>query len=99
MVLRPEVPGEVPEATASVARAAFPHGCLAVRLRDLIGPLFRDEDFAGLFSCRGRPATSPARLALVSVSQFAEGLSDRQAAHAVRSRIDWKYALGLELTD
>jgi IS5 family transposase len=31
--------------------------------------------------------------------QFAEGLSDRQAAEAVRARIDWKYALGLELTD
>src|SRR4029453_6273905 len=41
----------------------------------------------------------PARLALATVLQFAEGLSDRQAADAVRSRIDWKYVLGLELTD
>src|SRR6266571_1068272 len=31
--------------------------------------------------------------------QFAEGLADRQAAHAVRARLDWKYALGLELED
>jgi IS5 family transposase len=31
--------------------------------------------------------------------QFAENLSDRRAADAVRSRIDWKYLLGLELTD
>jgi transposase len=31
--------------------------------------------------------------------QFAEGLSDSQAADAVRSRIDWKYLLGLDLTD
>ncbi|MFF7990450.1 IS1182 family transposase [Kitasatospora xanthocidica] len=99
MSLRPVEPGEVPEETARVAHAVFPHGCLAVRLRDEVGSLFSDEDFADLFSRRGRPAASPARLALVSVLQFAEGLSDRQAAHAVRSRIDWKYALGLELTD
>jgi transposase len=31
--------------------------------------------------------------------QFAEGLSDREASDAVRTRIDWKYLLGLELTD
>jgi transposase len=85
--------------TAQVARAAFPKGCLAIRIRDALGALFDDEQFAGLFAVRGRPALSPARLALVSVLQFAEGLSDRQAADAVRSRIDWKYALGLELTD
>jgi transposase len=52
-----------------------------------------------LFAVRGRPAETPWRLALVTVMQFAEGLSDRQAVEAVRARIDWKYALGLELTD
>jgi transposase len=36
---------------------------------------------------------------MVIVLQFVEGLTDRQAADAVRGRIDWKYALGLELTD
>lgn len=61
--------------------------------------LFSDAQFAALFSHRGRPAECPALLALVSIFQFAESLSDRQAADAVRSRIDWKYALGLELTD
>lgn len=60
--------------------------------------LFRDEQFAALFPTRGKPAWSPGRLALESVLQFAEGLPDRQAALAVRARIDWKYALGLELT-
>jgi transposase len=89
----------VPTVTAQVARAAFPKGCLAIRVRDVLGELFEDAQFAGLFASRGRPAVSPARLALVSVLQFAEGLSDRQAADAVRARIDWKYALGLELTD
>lgn len=72
---------------------------MAIRIRDELGVLFHDEDFAAAFSTRGRPALSPARLALVSILQFGEGLSDRQAAEAVRARIDWKYALGLELTD
>lgn len=61
--------------------------------------MFTDERFADLFPARGRPALSPAALAMVSVLQFTEGLSDRQAAHAVRARIDWKYALGLGPTD
>jgi hypothetical protein len=64
-----------------------------MRVRDALGALFADEQFAVLSAARGRPAWSPARLALVSVLQFAEGLSDRQAADAVRGRIDWKYAL------
>ncbi|WP_440074313.1 IS1182 family transposase [Streptosporangium sp. OZ121] len=90
---------EIPEETVRVARAVFPKGCLAMRIRDALGPIFADSQFEQLFSVRGRPVVSPARLALVSVLQFAEGLTDRQAAHAVRSRLDWKYALSLELTD
>jgi len=70
-----------------------------MRFRDELGTLYTDERFVGLFAVRGQPAESPARLALVTVMQFAEGLSDRQAADAVRARIDWKYELGLELTD
>src|ERR671913_2498954 len=99
MSMRPRPSHEVPAMTAQVARAAFSKGCLAIRVRDALGELFDDGQFVGLFGVRGRPALSPARLALVSVLQFAEGLSDRQAADAVRGRIDWKYALGLELTD
>jgi transposase len=99
MTMWPRSGHAVPAGTAQVARAAFPKGCLAIRIRDALGALFEDAQFAGLFATRGRPAVSPARLALVSVLQFAEGLSDRQAADAVRSRIDWKYVLGLELTD
>jgi transposase len=60
---------------------------------------YTDEDFADLFPTHGQPAACPWRLALIYVRQFVEHLSDRQAAEAVRSRIDWKYALGLELTD
>src|SRR4051794_22219895 len=99
MSLKPQPIGPVPELTAFVARAAFPDGTPFVSLRDTLGTFYDDEGFADLFPDRGRPAETPWRLALVTVLQFAEGLADRQAAEAVRSRIDWKYALGLELTD
>ncbi|WP_217574382.1 transposase [Streptomyces sp. GbtcB7] len=70
-----------------------------MRIRDSLGPLFWDEEFKAAFGVRGRPVISPGRLALVSILQFAENLTDRQAVHAVRARIDVKYLLGLELTD
>jgi transposase len=90
---------EIPADTQKVARAAFPKGSLAMKLRDELGMIYTDEQFSDLFPERGQPAESPARLALGTVLQFAEGLTDRQAADAVRGRIDWKYALGLELSD
>jgi len=89
----------VPEETATVAQAAFRRPPACVRLRDELGVLYEDADFAALFPVRGRRALPPWRLALVTVLQFLEGLSDRQAADAVRARIDWKYALSLELGD
>jgi transposase len=89
----------VPELTARMVRAAFPKGTLAIRIREALGPLLSDDDFAAAFPPRGRPAASPGALALVSVLQFAEGLSDRQAAEQVRARMDWKFLLGLELDD
>jgi transposase len=85
--------------TALIARAAFRKGNLYLRLRDELGTLYTDEDFANLFPSRGQPALPAWRLALVTVMQFLENLSDRQAADAVRARIDWKYTLGLEVTD
>ena len=99
MTLHPTPMTPVPEETARVARAAFPSGNMYMQMRDLLGVIYRDEQFADLFARRGRPVVPPWRLALVTVMQFAEGLADRQAADAVRARIDWKYALGLELTD
>ena len=99
MSMRPKPIGPVPEDTARVARAAFPKGTTYVQMRDVLGAIYADEDFAELFEVRGRPAIAPWRLALVTLMQFSEGLSDRQAAEAVRARIDWKYALGLQLTD
>lgn len=89
----------VPELTESVARAAFPQGNPYLDLRDELGTIYEDTLFTELYSHEGQPAVSPWRLALVTVLQFAENLPDRQAADAVRSRIDWKCALGLDLTD
>src|SRR5438309_4979729 len=99
MSLRPQPTAAIPEETQRVAQAAFPKGTLCLRIADELGGLYRDDQFVELFPTRGQPAASPARLAWVSVLQYIEGLSDRQAADAVRGRIDWKYALGLELTD
>jgi transposase len=89
----------VPEETARIARAAFRKGNPLLKLRDELGPVFADTDFADLFPRLGQPGLPPWRLALVTVLQFRENLPDRQAAEAVRARIDWKYLLGLELTD
>ncbi|HYF65980.1 MAG TPA: transposase, partial [Herpetosiphonaceae bacterium] len=89
----------IPDETARVARAAFPKGNLYLRLRDQFGMIYQNHQFAHLFAAVGRPALAPARLALVTVMQFMDGLSDRQAAEAVRDRISWKYALGLALDD
>jgi transposase len=99
MCLHPQPLAAVPEETARVARAAFPKGHPYLTMRDTFGSLFEDPLFADLFPRRGQPAQAPWRLALVTLLQFAEGLSDRQAAAAVQSRIDWKYLLALELTD
>jgi len=89
----------VPPETARVARAAFPKGSRYLRVADELETLFTDDTFLALFPTHGQPAWPPWQLALVTILQFAEGLSDRQAVHAVRSRIDWKYVLRLELTD
>src|SRR5215470_17038744 len=100
MSLHPRSWPEVPAVTAQVARAAFgKRGALPIRIRDELGGWYADADFTGAYRVRGRPGLSPAQLAMVTVLQFTEDLADRQAADAVRSRLDWKYCLGLELTD
>ena len=91
---------EVPEETARVAWACFPKGNIYMKMSEQLGQIYLDKDFQSLYPVRcGKSALSPARLALITIMQFSENLTDRQAADAVRSRIDWKYALGLELTD
>src|SRR5581483_9044419 len=99
MSLQPTPAAPVPEETARVAHAAFARGNAWIALRDAVGPIYDDASFAVPFARRGRPAGAPWRLALVTGMPFAEGRSARQAAEVVRARIDWKYALRLELTD
>ena len=99
MSMQPRPWPGVPALTARVAGAAFPGGSLAIRVRDELGAWCPDEAFAGVYGVRGAPGISPAQLAVVTALQFAEDLTDRQAADAVRGRIDWKYCLGLELAD
>ena len=99
MSLHPQAVYLVPEETARVAHAAFPKGNVYMQMYDELGLIYENHQFATLFPRRGQPAEDPARLALILVMQFAENLTDRQTADAVRGRIDWKYALGLELTD
>ncbi len=90
---------EIPTETARVARAAFPKGNIYLTIRDEIGVIYDDREFASLYERRGQVGISPGMLAMVTVMQYVEGLSDRQAAENVRGRIDWKYMLGLELED
>jgi transposase len=99
MTLHPRFIPDIPEETVRVAKAAFRKGNRYMQMRDELGTLYEDAQFGDLFPNVGRSAASPWRLALVTVMQFAENLTDRQAADAVRSRIDWKYALSLSLED
>ena len=97
--MRPRPAPRVPDQTVVVARAAFPKGSPAMSARDELADVFGDEQFAAAFGMRGAPAESPGALALVTVLQYVENLTDRQAGLMVARAIDWKYALGLELTD
>lgn len=99
MSLPPSEPDTIPEETVRLARTICPEGTLYMQIRDQLGVIYENQSFADLFSTRGQPAEAPWRLALVCIFQFIEGLTDRQAAEAVQQRIDWKYALALELAN
>lgn len=91
MSLHPQVPTDIPSNTIEVAHAAFPKGNPYMLIRDELGTIYDDKQFHKLYAVRGQPGLSPWRLAWVTVMQYAENLTDRQAADAVRARIDWKY--------
>jgi transposase len=99
MSLKPVSRTHVPDSTAHLLERLCPDGHPFITLREELGSIFTDEQFAHLYSHEGRPVVSPATLALVCILQYMEGLTDRQAAQAVQMRIDWKYLLGLELDD
>src|SRR6266700_693767 len=99
MSMYPQEIGSIPDETVRIVQAACPKGTLATRLCDALGELYQDTQFASRYPVSGQPAYAPWRLALVTVLQYSENLTDRQAANAGRERIDWKYALGLDLSD
>ena len=98
-MIKPQKVPTIPKDTTRVIHAILTKGNAITRLRDEFGTIYTDQDFATLFSTTGQPAIAPWKLALVTVFQFFENLTDRQAVHAVLTRIDWKYALSLKLTD
>ena len=87
-MLKPEKNNTIPQQTIQVAKAAFPKGNIYMRLRDELGPIYTDEELAELYPEKGQPGHNPWRLALVTVMPYVENLTDRQAADAVRGRID-----------
>lgn len=97
--MRPRSSAEIPAETAALVKAVCPKGTRVTRLRDVLGPVFDDNEFRGWFSAEGRSGVPPGVLAMVCVLQEMEDLTDRDAADAVRVRLDWKYALGLGLAD
>ena len=99
MTLHAQTEFSIPEETIRIARAAYPHGNTLMKIRDALGTIYQDQAFTELFPHNGRAVEAPWRLALITVLQFMEELPDRQAADAVRGRIDWKYLLGLDLAD
>ncbi len=99
MSMHPQPIPAIPEETVRIAQAVLPKSNVWMRMQDELGKLYEDEDFADLFPSRGQGAQAPWRLALVTIMQYGEGLTDRQAADAVCTRIDWKYALSLKMTD
>ena len=99
MSLQPQAIPAMPALTEKVAQRAFRKGNVYMQMRDELDTFFTDDQFVDMYPADGQPAYAPWRLALISVMQFAENLTDRQAANAVRARIDWKYALSLELDD
>jgi transposase len=99
MTLSPESLPEIPEETARVARSLFREGNKYMWLRDELGTIYQDEQFQSMYSDVGQFAYQPWRLALICIIQYMENYSDRQVAEAVKTRIDLKYALSMELTD
>jgi transposase len=100
MSLGPRKIYEIPEDTTEIAKAIFAGDKNEyIDLRDELGPVFTDEQFETLYSQQGQEAAWPGMLAWVTILQQKEGWSDREAAEAVRTRIDVKYLLGLPLKD
>ena len=100
MTIHPQEKWQIPAETKRVAHAIFKNDNIYLKIADELGQLYEDKEWLELYrhDC-GQRGISPSRLALITIFQFLEGLTDRQTVEAVKARIDWKYVLGLELTD
>jgi transposase len=98
MCLKAQPPWPMPADTAAVGAALLKEDSPYRLTGDKLFGHLCDTDFADLYSSEGKPGISPVILAFVTVFQFLEKLPDRQAAEALRMRLDWKYALHLPLT-
>ncbi len=98
MCLKPKPLGPIPKDTYELGQQLLRTDDVVRRIGEEYAELVGDEDFVEMYSHTGQPALSAARLALVSVLQVLEHVSDRVAVRMVRTRIDWKYALHLELS-
>src|SRR5260370_15544151 len=99
MSMKPQGLEPIPEETRLLVHRLSPKGTMVTQLRDALGPIYSDEPFAHLFPNRGRRAEARWRLELVTVLQAVEGLTDRQAAACLYTRLDWLYALALPVDD
>ena len=97
MCLKAKDPWSMPKETAEIGAKILKRGSVYKYVGDEIFDQFRENDFADLYSLEGKPGISPVILAFVAIFQFIEKYPDRQAAEAIRMRIDWKYALHLPL--
>lgn len=97
MCLKVQTPWPIPTETAAVGKAILKEGNPYRLIGDRLFERYREQEYADLYSAEGKPGISPVILAFVTVFQFMERLPDRQAAEAMRVRMDWKYALHLPL--
>jgi len=88
MSLCPQPAYLIPDETRRVAHAAFPKGTLCLRMVEMLGQLYRDDQFTALFPTRGQPAASPARLALAMVLQYVQRPKTRLGCPRLTSAID-----------
>ena len=93
MSLKPRPIQPVPDETARVARAAFPQGNVYLKLRDQLGTIFSDEDFAPLFPKDGQPPSSPWRLEQFERRLIQERTRAGLAAARARGRLGGRPSL------
>jgi transposase len=97
MSLKPQPSRPMPEELVRIGAVLLPSDSPYRLIGDQLYAQYDNAAFADLYHAEGAPALPPVDLLFVLAFQGLEDLSDRQAAEAVRVRLDWKYALHLPL--